>query len=627
VFPLYFHSENKETQSSFSYYFPFYGYYTQGDMVSKHYLLFPLYSEYHDKDKSVSSLDILWPLIHYEYAPQYESERVLPLYLHQQTGDYDFKTFFPVYWHYNDKNLSHTYFIPFYGHVTESDWYDLKVIFGPVYIAETDKTEKSSTMNVMFPFYRQSSYGDSYNSYLIPFYYYSKTPEQSKLVASLCFLPPYLYSHSETINGVESSSFNLWPFYGRFRNDSNTGWSVLWPLLRSETDEKSIRGKTQIFNYYSSYEKEDSFTIFFPLWWHKINDGYMKLDSVLALYHYKKESNSSYFNFLWLGLPWISMFNYTVDPPELKHRLFPLYTYETYNSGSVNSASSEFNFLYLGYPRFSMFNYSNNSNETSNWLFPFYVYSTQKQGDLEKEFNFAYLFVPDVSLFKYVTSTHETHHRLFPLYTYETDNVFNPVTEFSLLYLFTPKLSLFNYNDNPDEHGNWLFPVYAYHAEKFGDSEKDFNFAYLIVPQVSLFRHTKSVSETKHRLFPVYTYSSTNSENPETEFSMVYLFFPELNLFKYDNNSQIMKHRLFPLYYYWSEKTGTRETAVEEFRLLWRLVRVQTTDTTKVYEFNPLYYYEYEKDNGSYWSILGGLFGVETDKDNKSKIRLFWGLL
>jgi len=41
-------------------------------------------------------------------------------------------------------------------------------------------------------------------------------------------------------------------------------------------------------------------------------------------------------------------------------------------------------------------------------------------------------------------------------------------------------------------------------------------------------------------------------------------------------------------------------------------------------EFNPFYYYETEEGKGSYWAILGGLFGVETTPEEKKRVRVFW---
>jgi hypothetical protein len=69
------------------------------------------------------------------------------------------------------------------------------------------------------------------------------------------------------------------------------------------------------------------------------------------------------------------------------------------------------------------------------------------------------------------------------------------------------------------------------------------------------------------------------------------------------------------------EQKGKEES---DFRFLWRLIRSTRTDTSYTFEFNPLYYYESGRDGGSYWAILGGLLGVETGKDKRKKVRLFW---
>jgi hypothetical protein len=61
-----------------------------------------------------------------------------------------------------------------------------------------------------------------------------------------------------------------------------------------------------------------------------------------------------------------------------------------------------------------------------------------------------------------------------------------------------------------------------------------------------------------------------------------------------------------------------------DFRFLWRFIRRSTTKASSNFEFNPFYYYESEEGKGSYWTILGGLFGIETTPEQKKRVRVFW---
>ncbi len=61
-----------------------------------------------------------------------------------------------------------------------------------------------------------------------------------------------------------------------------------------------------------------------------------------------------------------------------------------------------------------------------------------------------------------------------------------------------------------------------------------------------------------------------------------------------------------------------------DFRFLWRLLRSTQTKDSFTFELNPLYYYEHQDGEGSYWTILGGLLGLETTADQTRKIRVLW---
>jgi hypothetical protein len=131
---------------------------------------------------------------------------------------------------------------------------------------------------------------------------------------------------------------------------------------------------------------------------------------------------------------------------------------------------------------------------------------------------------------------------------------------------------------------------------------------------VALIRYRREGDEVRHAVFPLYTYSS----NEKTDAMGLSFLWP---LFSYEKKgeSQSDTDVLWKVISY-----ERKDAETSEFRFLWRFIRKSTTKTSSTFEFNPFFYTESEEGKGSYWAILGGLFGVETLPDQRKKVRLLW---
>ncbi len=436
--PLYFSSEDKNLQKSFVYYFPLYGYYKRGNYISKHFLLFPLYSSFIDVNRKLKAWDIVWPLVHYESTPKTQSIRALPFYLHSSTETYDFSALMPLYWSYSSTAIRYLHIFPIYSKLQKEDWYIKKFILGPGYISTINTKEDIKNLDILFPFFSMRTQKDTLRSWMMPFYHHWRNSVEKTTVGSVFLLPPYLYQHVSASKRI----FHLWPFYGTYRDGNYKENTIAWPLFRVGRNKINDYYKLHLLLYYYNKNKLDTYITLFPIWWHQ-NKQQQKSDKTLLLYSYENQLNKKSLQLLWFFTPNLSVASFKKETDKY----------------------------------------------AKNYIFPLYYFNRDKTNK-----------------------------------------------NFRAIWFFSPKLALFNYKDNE--------------------------------------------YETKHSLFPLYSYKYGNKKN-----------------------------------------TASR---VKEFRILWRLVRYYKTSEHHFFEFNPLYFYEEKQGEGSYWSILGGLFGVETNIDKRKKHRLFW---
>lgn len=324
VFPFYYHRDDHEQKSAFTYFFPFYGSYRRGEFVSRHFVFFPLYSRFKDDETQTRGWDLLWPVLHHEYSPSSSETRVLPFFLRKRAPDDEYTIGFPFYWWFRTGESSIRHFVPFYGEHVKGDWYRKRYILGPLYMDTRDDHARLSRQDAFFYLYSRSQEGEKSRGWLFPFYYHRQDPESRFTLASPAFLPPYYINSRRD----DRELFHIWPFYGKYRKGSYEENSVLWPLFRVGNDAEKNESMTHILLYYRERKGTDTFSFFFPLWEHRSTTE-RTADCTLFLYCYEhlESKDRTDLSLLWLVPPRLSLFRYESEPGAVKHRLFPLYSY------------------------------------------------------------------------------------------------------------------------------------------------------------------------------------------------------------------------------------------------------------------------------------------------------------
>lgn len=357
-FPLYYHSEDTELRSEFTYYFPVYGAYRRGETVSKHYVLFPLYSRIRDEELRLSAWDALWPLIHYETSPASTSVRLLPFYWHSRTPERAFTAGLPLYWSFSSGEDRFSLFAPVYAVSRKGDWYRRRFFLGPLYMDTTDARAGLSKQEALFWLYSRKVQADETRTWFIPLYYHRSGADAFR---TLWLLPPYVH-----VKDPEKEWLHLWPLFGRTRNRSYTEYATLWPLFRYGSDPAQDRSMTQFLLYYRARSGQSSDTLLFPLWYHRASPV-ETIDSSLFLHWYEREAGRerTRFTLLWLvpGTD-IAFIRYRRDAGQLRHGVFPLYSY-----------------------------YADGSSDAKRWTFLWPLFSYSSRGEFEQETGFLWKLI------------------------------------------------------------------------------------------------------------------------------------------------------------------------------------------------------------------------------------------
>jgi hypothetical protein len=320
-FPLYYHSEDTGLRSEFTYYFPLYGMYRRGNAVSRHFVLFPLYSQLRDEELQLRAWDVLWPLFHYETSPTTLSVHLLPLYWHSSTPERSFTVGFPLYWSFSSGEDSFRLIAPFYAVNRKGDWYRQRFFLGPLYMDTVDTRAGLSKQEALFWLFSRKAQGDEKRTWFIPLYYHHSDADS---LLTLWLLPPYVH-----VKDPGKEWLHLWPLFGKVRSGTYTEYSTLWPLIRFGSDPVNDRSMAHVLLFYRARQGQTSDTVFVPLWYHH-GGPTATIDTSLFLHWYERDESldRTRLNFFWL-IPGtdISLFRYHRQGDVLKHGLFPLYTY------------------------------------------------------------------------------------------------------------------------------------------------------------------------------------------------------------------------------------------------------------------------------------------------------------
>lgn len=401
-FPLYYHSEDTTLRTAFTYYFPLYGSYQRGDAVSRHFILFPLYSTLEDEELQLKAWDVVWPLFHYESSPSMLSVRALPFYWRTRTPEYGLTVGFPLYWSFASGENSYWHFLPLYGVHQKGDWYTKRFILGPLFIDTRDTHAGRSQQDILFPIFSRAHEGEKERSWLIPFYFHRSDPNSRLTLGSLALLPPY-YINSQR---AEHDLFQVWPLYGRWQRGSYREYSTLWPLIRFGHDTDHDLSMTHLLLYYHKRERKNSFATLFPLWWHR-SSPQTTLDSTLFLHWYEHDAkrDATRLSFVWLIPPKLSLIRYEGGPHIVKHSVFPLYSYEQ------DDETSALNWSFL----WPLFSYNSQGEFVRETGFLWQVISYERKDAKTSDFRLLWRFIRSSK-----TATSSTF-EFNPFYYHETE--------------------------------------------------------------------------------------------------------------------------------------------------------------------------------------------------------------
>jgi hypothetical protein len=350
--PVYFHHQDRLAQSELVYYFPFYGKYTLRDQVTRHLVLFPLYAHFVDLEREHQSWNVLWPLFHYETAPESYQAWALPFYWRSRAPAVERTMAFGLYWSFRREDSGTTLLVPVYGHFAtaereqrhipllystfrRADGYHKSLFLGPIYIDTEDPRHERRQSDFLWPLVSWKDEGEKHHRRALPFYWHERRPGRELSLGSVALLPPY-YLRQET---AERSLLHLWPLFGKSRLDSYQEVSSFWPLLRWGDDTEGQRRTRQFLLAYSLTEGDVQRTGFFPLWHRRQEPGKKKDLSLLHWSEEDKSKGSSRFAVLHLGDPEYSLFGRSSDEKASRHHLFPLYSFRRDDSAQTRQLS------------------------------------------------------------------------------------------------------------------------------------------------------------------------------------------------------------------------------------------------------------------------------------------------
>ena len=165
--------------------------------------LFPLYARLREKERL--SQHVLWPFVNWVRGPGQGGGRVLPFWGH--------------YWADTAKGAP-KYRRTFVG------W--------PFFTHQRNQLDSPTPAEswALFPFYARSASANVTRTHIMwPFYahYDDRARKTRSWGASLV---PIRFT-----TGPEESQFDLWPFFGTWRQKERSRWFALWPLVRRETQD------------------------------------------------------------------------------------------------------------------------------------------------------------------------------------------------------------------------------------------------------------------------------------------------------------------------------------------------------------------------------------------------------
>lgn len=620
VFPIYWDGEGK----GYAYFhlWPLFGVDHLGEGFTQYSTIFPLFRYGRDPISGELDLHAPWPIfnIHlkgdsltHRLLPVYSFERdmnhsegfVLP-YFWRNTPTLAVRGIFPLWYSFRGAGLKTDLVVPIYFN-RETPRDRLRLIT-PLYVSRWTPGTSLSTLIPVYLSYQRQDFGFKiglpvYFSYLsgpfsfsslFPLYYHS---EDTQLQTSLTYYFPLygIYQRGEAF----SRHFILFPVFSKLEDEGLglRAWDVIWPLFHYEISPTIFSVRALPF-YWHTRTPRYGLTVGFPLYWSFTSRE--RLYWHLLPFYGVHRSEEGYMKRFVLG----PLFIDTRDP-------------------QTNYSRQDFIF-----PIFSRIREGENKQ---SWLIPIYYHSSDPDSSLTLSvipLPYVNLKAHDQEVFhlwplygRKVQRSYREHATVWPLFRYGRD----PQNDVRMIHIppfyhkkqrddvFTTLYPLWWYHTTPSKTLHSTLFLHWYENDRASKVTR-FSFLWYIPPEISLFKYQRHPDLVRHAVFPFYSYES-NKSTDTLQWSFLWPAFSYRSQGEFGRQTEFL----------WKVASYERkDPETRDFRIFWRLIRNSRTKESSTIEFNPLYYYEFERGKGSYWAILGGLIGMETTEDQRRKMRLLW---
>lgn len=419
LWPLYFRQRDREADSELRYYFPFYGRYTLRGAVSRHYLLFPLYAHFVDRERNWQSWNVLWPLLHLETAPASYEAWALPffwlsrapqdartmalgLYWSRQRADAGWSLLAPLWWSSHGPSGRTRLLLPLYAERERADGRHKRFFLGPLAMVSRDPARQERQLDLFWPLFSRAEAPQHRHTRLLPFYWHRRTPEGELTLASPALLPPY-YLHRRT---AREERLHLWPFFGRRVSEDERETSVLWPLIAAGSAPQfehrrvlpfywhtatpartlTVAGAALLPPTYLHYAR-GTFAMwqFWPLYGRLRASDYRESSSLWPLLRWGENASGS-----WHTRQFFLLYDYARDERRVAG-FFPLVHH--WSNGRARQTASllhwqgrdedgyHLSLLHLGHPSLSLFQSKRAGSHWHHHLFPVYSVNGDRAAD------------------------------------------------------------------------------------------------------------------------------------------------------------------------------------------------------------------------------------------------------
>jgi len=500
-------------------------FYHTADAKSSGTVLLPLL--FHRRWEEGSQTAVL-PLFWQQHKKDRTSRMVAPLYFEDYDDKEGARILFPLHWNFWGPRHSYLHWWPFFGLDRETDakgkgWRRTSFLF-PFFRFETDDSiEREVDVHAPWPLvhYSHDQPRGDYSFHVLPFFGTWGSSGRGRFLSALppawwswdrnerTVLLPFVYHHrnrrtDRTENVVfpflwsfespRSSSFHLWPLFGRSvetspdgalkRLEISSGWpflfryaenrvaqstelDILWPLIHYENSEQRDRFRIAPLIWYGRDEGEEQWSAFFPLWIQKRS---------------LKEENRWKIDVLW------PLFSASRKGGESHSRLLPLWWHDSDEKESLTVV-----------PLLSMWLYRSGDLTSAGLLFPLCKYRNDRR---TRETQLDVLW----PLFSYRREGRFSHSRLLPLWWHDSD-------EKKSLTVIPPLLS-FHRRSGSSGFGSFLFPLTWYSWEK-GES-----FSFRVLWELASYRESGDAWDFR----VLYKFIHLGRRGPHFEFELMPLF-------------------------------------------------------------------------------------------------------